>query len=67
LQDQLLRPALEAFVYDFRQEMLRQLVQANRALDQQKANVLVGKIEVYETLLKEMEHFAASELERASQ
>jgi hypothetical protein len=69
LVDDLLRPALVCFAYDMRQEMLRQLVSAIRQSERNtmKEAHLAGKVEVYETLIKDLEYFAAQELERASQ
>ena len=68
LGDSLLRPALEAFALEFRLEFLNQLVQAVRQKerDTMKESYLAGKVEAYETLLSQLEHFAQEQLQKAT-
>jgi hypothetical protein len=69
LSDPLLRPGLIAFFHQEQAEGLRQLVQAIRLpeRDTMKEAQLAGKVEVYETALSGLEHFAEDQLRQASQ
>ena len=69
LSDPLVRPALIAFFHQEHTEQLRQLVQAIRLpeRDTMKEAQLAGKVEVYETALSGLEHFAEEQLRVASQ
>ena len=65
LCDPLFKPALQTFLNEQRQEHLEMLVRAVRMEDRAtlKEAFLAGKIEAYESLFRELEQFAAMELE----
>lgn len=69
LSDPLLRPALEEFVKEMRADMLNDLMRAVRAGERHthRESFLAGKVEVYESLLTLLDHYAKVELERSKQ
>lgn len=69
LNDALLRPALEAFFEEQRQDNIKLLLSAVRQTvrDTMKEARLAGKVEAYEDALAELQHFAKKALEEASQ
>ena len=69
LNDPALRPSLEAFFAEQRQENIEMLLSAVRhsIRDNQEESRLAGKIEAYENTLRELEQFARKQLEEASQ
>lgn len=71
LGDALLRPALEAFFEDQKQLYLSQLTRAVRqrksVKDTWMESELAGKIAVYESILAELDTFARTQMQEASQ
>jgi hypothetical protein len=69
LNDPLFRPSLIAFCQQQQTEELRQLIQAIRQpeRDTMREAQLAGKVEVYETIVSDLDRFAAEQLEKASQ
>lgn len=69
LNDPLFRPALEAFFAEKKQDTIEMLLSAVRqsVRDNQKESRLAGQIEAYDNTLREMEHFAKEQLQKASQ
>jgi len=69
LNDPLLRPALEAFVQQQKEFLTEQLLGSVRSKerDTMRDSRFAGLIEAYEDLLRDLEHFAKEQLEKASQ
>ena len=69
LTDPLLKPALEQFFEEQRQETLDALVTAVRqsVRDTMKEARLAGKVEVYENVFGELRRFAEKQLREVSQ
>ena len=69
LSDPLFRPALEEFAKQMRADLLNDLVRAVRASERHthRESFIAGKVEVFEGLITQLDHFAKVELERAKQ